>query len=314
MNKLPFKAYLRLTRLPNALTAMADAAMGFLIVQPGGGRTGQMPPREFWTLAALMSASAILYMAGVVLNDWYDLETDRVERPRRPLPSGEISPTAAARLGWSLLWLGILAAGGAAVMAGQPRPAVVAVLLAAAIVGYDARLKRTPLAPAAMGLCRGLNVLLGVSAFSLPLGAAQLLAAGGIGVYVAGITWFARRENTRGNRPHLAAATAVMALGIALVGCYPHWADNMLPPLRAEPKKWHLLIGALGAVILWRAARAVVDPAPRRVRRAVAQCVLSIVMLDAAACYAVRDLYWAGTLLVLLFIPATLLARQIEVT
>jgi 4-hydroxybenzoate polyprenyltransferase len=311
---MTFKAYLRLTRLPNALTAMADAAMGFLIVQPGGGRTGTIPPREFWTLVALMAASALLYAAGVVLNDLFDLETDRVERPRRPLPAGEISPTAAARLGWTLLWLGVVAAGVAAVLAGQHRPVVVAVLLAATIVGYDARLKRMPLGPPAMGLCRALNVMLGISAFAVPLGAGPLLAAGGIGLYVAGIAWFSRRENDRGNRLHLAAATVVMALGIALVAGFPHLADNMLPPLRAAPGKWHLLIGALGALILWRAVRAVADPSPQRVRRAVAQCVLSIVMLDAAACYAIRDLYWAGTLLVLLYIPATLLARRIEVT
>jgi hypothetical protein len=49
------------------------------------------------------------------------------------------------------------------------------------------------------------------------------------------------------------------------------------------------------------------------VRAAVTQCVLSLVMLDAVACYAVRGIFWAG-LILLLLLPAMFLGRRIAVT
>jgi len=75
-------AYLRLFRLPNVFTAMADVAMGFLFV-----RQSLEPISMF---ACLLVASSLLYTAGMVLNDVFDYEVDRQERPQRPLPSGQI--------------------------------------------------------------------------------------------------------------------------------------------------------------------------------------------------------------------------------
>ena len=41
----------------------------------------------------------VLYAAGMALNDLFDLEIDRAERPARPLPSGRVSPAFAAWIG-----------------------------------------------------------------------------------------------------------------------------------------------------------------------------------------------------------------------
>ncbi len=87
------RSYLALVRLPNVFTAMADVAMGFLFVQSRGWQWD--PWWDSWTLATLLAASGLLYMAGMVLNDVFDLETDRHERPDRPLPSGRIPLTTA---------------------------------------------------------------------------------------------------------------------------------------------------------------------------------------------------------------------------
>ena len=43
-----------------------------------------------WTIGLLAAASALLYSAGMVLNDVFDVELDRQEQPYRPLPSGRI--------------------------------------------------------------------------------------------------------------------------------------------------------------------------------------------------------------------------------
>ena len=177
---------------------------------------------------------------------------------------------------------------------GHLRPGVVAALLAAAILFYDAWLKRTPLGPLAMGACRMLNVLLGMSAVDAPLHAEHWLVAGGIGVYVAGVTWFARRESQQSSRLQLALATAVMVLGIAMLAWLPSWSDRVI--LRCAARAATLVSArpaCLGLLIVWRCLWAVIEPVPARVRMAVTQCVLSIVMLDAVACYAVRGLYWA---------------------
>src|SRR5690349_2557159 len=82
--------YLRLLRAPNVFTAVADVTMGYVAVTAGNV---QIP-----TLAILIAASAMLYMAGMVLNDVFDVEVDRKERPHRPLPSERIPMASATRL------------------------------------------------------------------------------------------------------------------------------------------------------------------------------------------------------------------------
>ena len=101
-----FASYLALMRLPNVFTAMADVAMGFLFVQATGSKWTPTP-WDFATLATLIAASSLLYIAGMVLNDVFDVEIDRQERPERPIPSGRVSFDAARRLGWRLLFLGV---------------------------------------------------------------------------------------------------------------------------------------------------------------------------------------------------------------
>ena len=89
-------AYLRLMRIPNVFTAIADVAMGFLFVHDY--QSPEQFPRLWPTLALLIAASSLLYTAGLVLNDLFDFEIDRKERPFRPLPSGQVSKSG--RGGW----------------------------------------------------------------------------------------------------------------------------------------------------------------------------------------------------------------------
>ena len=300
-------SYLELMRLPNVFTAMADVAMGFLFVQPLAMQW------DAWTLAVLLAASSLLYLSGVVLNDVFDLDIDRQERPERPLPSGRVSLFAARLLGWKLLVLGVLLGSGTVFLVGHFRPGIMAALLAACILLYDAWLKRTPIGPLAMGTCRAFNVLLGMSVLDAPLSTEHWLVAGGIVVYVMGVTWFARHETEPSSRVQLSLSTLVMAVGISLLAWFPHWSDRTIPHVQNDPRHWYLLTGLLGLLIVWRCFWAVIEPVPARVRMAVAQCVLSIVMLDAVACYAIRGVFWAA-LILLLLLPAMFLGRWIEAT
>ncbi len=301
------RAYLELVRLPNIFTAMADVAMGFLFVRAISG------PRDGLVLGLLVTASSLLYAAGVVLGDLFDMQIDARQRPERPLPSGRVLPAVAAWLGWELLLIGVALAWVVAFFTGNLRPGVVAGLLAACIVLYDARLKRTPVGPVLMGACRMLNVLLGMSVAAAPWQVEHWLVAGGIGAYIVGVTWFARTETRQSSRVQLAAATTVMMAGIALLAWFPSWTDELVPSIRQQPGRWGLLMVILGVLIGWRCLRAVVEPAPRRVQTAVEQCILSLVILDAAVCYAMRGTLEAVMILWLL-LPVMLLGRWIRLT
>jgi 4-hydroxybenzoate polyprenyltransferase len=302
-------AWLELVRLPNLFTAMADSAMGFLFVQEVAS------PTDGAVLGLLVAASTALYAAGVVLNDLFDLEADARDRPERPLPSGRIAPDAARAMGWGLLALGLALAWSAAVLTGQNGPGLVACVLAGTIVFYDTVLKRTPLGPLAMGACRMLNVLLGMSVAGGAWSAAHWAVAGGIGIYVAGVTWFARTEARLSDHRQLALATVLMLAGVALLASFPLWIDEqqLLPLLQIQPQRWYLFMTVLGAWIGWRSLRAIVNPTPDRVQMVVRQCIFSLIFLDAAACLAVRGLGYA-TLILLLLVPTTLLGRWVYST
>jgi 4-hydroxybenzoate polyprenyltransferase len=300
-------AWLQLMRLPNLFTAMADVAMGFLLAHP------RVDWGDSWTLGLLLAASSCLYTAGMVLNDVFDFPLDCRERPERPLPSGRISLGAARRLGWGLLAAGLILGLLASVLAQGMRPAVAALLLAGCVVLYDTRLKPTLLGPLGMGACRALNVLFGASAAAAPWRGAEALAAVAIGVYVAGITWFARREAHQSRRGELLAAALVMLAGIAMLGLLPAQVDQVAPILRAEPGRWPLLLAALGALVGVRLIRAMADPRSILVRLAVRQSVHSLIVLDAAVAFLVHDLQGAIPILLLL-VPTLLLARWVYST
>ena len=211
------RAYLELLRLPNVFTAMADVLMGFLLTSS----TLELMPAA----ALLLAASSCLYLAGMVLNDVFDYDIDRVERPKRPLPSRRIPLATARTFGYSLWALGILFGWGAGAALGEWTSGTIVSLLALAVLLYDRWLKHTPLGPIAMGSCRFLNVLLGMSAGRLPWSTAHWIVALGLGTYIVGVTWFARTEARRSSRPQLIAALLVICGGLGLLASFPSWAS-----------------------------------------------------------------------------------------
>ncbi len=306
-------AWLELVRAPNLFTAMADVAMGYLFTHAA------MQPIQWAELALLAGVSCLLYASGVVLNDVVDVETDRRERPGRPLPSGRVSVSAARWVGWLLLGTGIATAWLAAVLAHDLRPGVFALLLAGGIVLYNGVVKSTVLGPLTMGACRMLNVLMGMSLVAGPDGLPRLLrkehwlAAAAIGLYVVGVTCFARSESRRNHPLRLLAATVIILSGVALLLPIPKLTEHAIPVLRHQPDRWPLLLGVLSALLAFRCLRAVVNPIPAQVQAAVKHCLLSIIILDAAVCFVV----WGSTgaiVILALLAPALLLGFWIPST
>jgi 4-hydroxybenzoate polyprenyltransferase len=296
-------AYAQLVRLPNVFTAFADILLGTCAV----GAISSHWER----VVLLMLASGSLYLGGMVWNDVFDRKEDAQTRPNRPLPSGRISVKSAVILGIILLVFGIILAG----LAGRERsfanpshPFGIACTLAVAILLYDGILKRTPFGPIGMGLCRSLNVWLGLSiAESLPPMELGIHLSAVIGLYIIGVTWFARTEEGTSQKSHLLAAFGVMIAALLLALTLPyHLAEGTVTPL------YPYLLIAFGFWIGLAVANAIQQPTPRFVQIAVKRCILGLVLLDAIL--ATAFVGPAGLLIGLLLLPANWLGKWVYST
>ncbi len=285
------RGYLELLRPPNVMTAMADVLAGYAVAGLGNGRA----------LPWLLASTAGLYAGGVVLNDFFDRRLDAVERPERPIPSGRVPASHAAGLGAALLLAGVASA----VQATWPAAAVAAAV-AGLVVLYDAWGKhRAAFGPMNMGLCRGLNLLLGMAAVPATISGHWRLALLSF-VYIAAATAVSRGEVHGGKRGP--AGLALISL-IGVVGVLAAIAAGSGP--RAVPAL------ALTIVLGWRVLPpfwiVYKDPSPPAIRRAVRAGVLSLVLVDAviSTVYA-GPMY--GAIVLATAVVAGLLARLFSVT
>src|SRR3954447_3256538 len=99
MKKL--RGYLGLMRPANIVTAISDILAGVAIAGYfSGNYTGDI---GLVPVVLLALSTTGLYGGGVVFNDVFDAELDKIERPERPIPSGLIAKRGAALLGAILL-------------------------------------------------------------------------------------------------------------------------------------------------------------------------------------------------------------------
>jgi 4-hydroxybenzoate polyprenyltransferase len=317
-------AWMQLMRLPNVFTAAADVTMGFFFV------AGSLQPIPVYL--CVLGASCLLYTSGMVLNDLFDLADDRQKRPERPLPSGRVSVKAAAVVGFGMLALGMLLGWITFPLAPEGaslawRGGAVATALATCVLLYDGVLKHTFVGPFAMGACRFLNVLLGMSMAMAAAGGtgnvpivwlgfdkAQLLVAGGIGIYITGVTVFARREEGQSNRIVLIGGTVMMLCGIALLGTVPIFHLPMIA-VDLQRRVYWLLLALLAGGLLVRASAAIFRPVPARVQIVVKHCIMLLIVLDGAVCAAAHSgRPWYAIGIVALLFPAMLLGRWVYST
>jgi hypothetical protein len=302
-------AVLTMLRPPNLPTAWADVLLGYWMMQ------WAEPWGKPVQLAALLGSSSCLYLAGMVWNDVFDVEADRVERPDRPIPSGDVSIGFARMLAVVLTVLGLAFAA----VAGTASLAVAGALVVA-ILFYDAFAKNYFFGPPAMGLCRALNILLGVSpqlpflmrgvAPDLPPAMAAMALAWstfwwtfplGNGVYITGVTLFSRQEASVSSRSKLTAAALVMAAGFGVNA----WSLSRVPQL--ESAVW-IVLGFAALTVGFRVLRAILNPAPRTVQTAVGSSITALIMIDAALLLAVQTQNHA--MIVVCLLPVSVFAAR----
>lgn len=202
------QAALQLIRLPTVFTAIADVVLGMMLTQ-----RGVTPLPKFF---GLLGATCGLYLAGMVFNDVFDLQQDLQERP-----TGRFLPAVCPRTTAIALGLGLMLAGIASALSVSFPATLFAGAVVVAILAYDSFLKRTPLGPLAMGTCRFLSVMMAACAtYRMGLSAVRPAATGGgagMGVYIVGVTWFARTEARVSSRWQLGGGAGVVNLGFAIL-------------------------------------------------------------------------------------------------
>ncbi|MFN7876269.1 MAG: UbiA family prenyltransferase [Pirellula sp.] len=326
------KDWMQLVRVPNTLTACADSIAGFsFVVGPWFGSSESYLP-----VAIISIASIALYWAGMAMNDVNDVERDKAQRRLGPLVSGRISVSQAASVSWILFGAGIIFASAAGLFAIEQSlgtslweplnfaPAGIAILLTAAILAYDSRLKQTILGPWLMGLCRSLNLALGMAVGAVSInfdqdmiesrmpGCWMLLA--GHGLFVVGLTLAARKESMLiQSRIRLASCWAVSVIGLALIA---GTASFVAPDIYQRPgsKDWFPVLIALLA-IPWalRVVISIKHPNVSFLVPAIKQSILTILFLDAAVALQFADA-GPGILICLFAIPTFLMGRYFRMT
>jgi UbiA prenyltransferase family len=263
-----FGPWLQLGRVSNLPTVWTNCLTALVL---GGARVEALA-----AIGAVLSMS-IFYTAGMVLNDVFDADYDAKHRSTRPIPSGQVTRTAAAVVGFGGLALGIGCAALTAFSSGQVRTAVVwTTVLALAIVGYDVYHKRNPVSPVLMGLCGALVVVSVNAMFASETPLSIALVAGLHCLYAAGLTYSAKQEDLArpgAMWPVVGIFAAPVAVALAWAGSWPpgsgwHW--DWLPLLT-----WSLFLASavygLGPLL----------ERPKRIGVAVGRLIAGIAVLDA---------------------------------
>lgn len=178
-----FRTLLVLGRVSNLPTIWTNCLAGWWL--GGGGSVG--------SLMRLSVGASLMYIAGMYLNDAFDADFDRQYRRNRPIPSGAIPESWVWQIGWGLWVIGLLV--NATLGLG---PALWSVLLAGAILVYDASHKVLALSPLLMALCRFLLYLLAASTGVRGVTGEAIWCGVALAGWIVGLSYVAKRESTTG--------------------------------------------------------------------------------------------------------------------
>lgn len=297
------RQYLLLVRLPNTFTATSNVLTGyFALVLPSYVNVSN--------LVILMITSALLYLSGIVFNDYFDIEVDRKERPFRPLPSGKVTKQKA----FIIAVASMIIANGLAYSV-SAASMVIAILLSATVIAYDYRLKATVIGPMTMGCARFLNVFLGASPALLAVMILHnnfslvriLVVSMSVFLYVLAISLLSRMEigTIRSVRTVISPFLIIFAVITIIVFA----TFSMIFQIDLVPS----LILFSGVIVITFKRTAFQDFSSVGIQRAIKTMVLSIIVLDSVFVSGTAGLYY-GLATLLFIIPSMILARKLYVT
>jgi 4-hydroxybenzoate polyprenyltransferase len=241
-----------------------------------------------------------LYGGGIVFNDVFDAELDKVERPERPIPSGIITIKEATIFGSLLLLAGIICASVVGLTSG-----LLAVLITIFALTYDKWGKHHSwFGPVNMGICRGLNLLLGISIITLSLEKTWFVFFVPV-IYIASITMISRGEVHGGKKNTLKIAAFFYSLVIAAILFLAYRMEQVLPAL--------LFLIPFAWFILKPLSTAMKEPIGKNIGKAVKAGVIALILMDAAWA-AAFGAYYAAFFIALLLPVSLKLAKIFAVT
>jgi len=315
--------WLQLVRLPAVFTLLSNSLAATIIA------VGELLP---WTAVVSVCAVSIMtYWAGMILNDCVDLDEDRRSRPDRPLVAGRISPVIAGHVATGMLMLGPL---GLLLIAGYHRSIdtiwmvaalVSSILLWVFVRAYNSALKATLLGPILMGGCRFLNIMMvGFCLLAVHWGQdfsaverfpkALTAYAVAMGLYICGVTTYARREERESSPLALKLGILFQVAGLVVFACLPLWETGRQVAWYLPSNSYYpVLIALIGLTVVNRGLSGVLHPVSRKVQLAVKHALLSLILIDASIVLMWAGA-WYGIAVVLLLIPALLGAIRLRTT
>ena len=294
----------QLVRLPNVFTVLSDS---FVAVLVAGANVG------IATMVLVIASSVMAYWAGMIWNDIHDLDEDRQTRSSRPLAAGKISLAVAKHIGNGFLLVCPIVILFANQLV-ESRPLWMgfsffsAVLLVTCVRCYNTVVKATPVGPLLMGACRTLNILMvGLTCYSVgqdePNARMLLWFAGAIGIYIVGVTIYARREERESSATGLMLGLGLEIVGMATIAALPLLGDATREWKIDPQRAYLLLIGLIAVTVINRGMQGVLHPVSRKVQLAVKHAILTLILLDAAVA-AVFAGPWYGAAVAILLVPA----------
>ncbi|HKG41779.1 MAG TPA: UbiA family prenyltransferase [Nitrososphaeraceae archaeon] len=304
-----FRQYITLVRLPNIFTAVSNILPGYCIIVTA--ISFSFTNANLLYLAGLMVTSSLLYMTGIVLNDYFDIEIDKKERPTRPLPSGNVSKRKAL-----IIAISSTIAANVISLAISWMSFVFALILTAIIIAYDSRLKhKTITGPITMSLARFVNVILGASpAFPMLLLSREsitmlLFIATTLFIYILSISILSKKEVsgkvTRLNIIFSFAIVFVVITSISIAGLIGIFQTVVFVNLA--------LFSAVMIITLISILRGHASLGPVYIQNSIRNMIISIIILDSAFVSGIIGLQY-GLATLLLTIPSILLARKLYTT
>ena len=282
------RTWLVLGRVSNLPTVWSNCLAGWWL---GGAQNFPKLPWLFFGVSAL-------YLGGMFLNDAFDADFDRQHRPERPIPSGAVTVPVVWAWGMALLVFGTTSL----IIIGKTT-GVLALILLLCILLYDATHKVLTASPWLMGLCRFWIYVIAGSTGSWGVNGWPIWCGAALGIYVAGLSLIAQRENSRGQVPYWPLALLAVPLLMALL---MDAGQNRTPAL------WLSLV-----LFLWvaRCVRSIFQGGGVNVGRIVSGLLAGIVLVDWLAVAADPDcplptkavflILFGATLGLQRFVPAT---------
>ena len=286
--------YIRLMRPANVVTSVADVLAGIAISGYYLGSANVIP------LILLCISTIGLYSGGIIFNDVFDADLDKIERPERPIPSGLITVKEASVFGAIFFVIGVMAASFCNLSS-----FILSVLIVIACLTYNKWAKHDQVfGPLNMGLCRGLNLLLGVSILPAQLQAWWFLAIIPI-LYIASITMISRGEVHGGSKKSLYLAVILYVIVIGSVLMISDTKDNLiLASLLLLPFAWMIFNPLI---------KAIQQPIGPNIGKAVKAGVIALILLNAAWASAFGN--WQIAILIIILLPLSLwLSKKFAVT